>query len=323
MRGRAHPVLQARTAMPLLRLGRLREGFRAYAHRWSVPEYGGDRHATRRPDPATAWHGQCSVAGRRVLVFAEQGFGDTLQFVRYAPLVAAREGVVVLAVPAGLVALCAGLAGVAEVVSLDDPPPATALRCPLLSLPLIFFTTLETIPREVPYLAPPPARREEWRTRLAPDGRLRVGLAWSGNPEHPNDANRSIPFAALAPILAVPGCRFHVLQYFVADADAARLAALPGVADDRAAIRDFADTAAIAGEMDLVISADTAPAHLAGALGRPVWLMLPYAPDWRWLVGREDSPWYPTARLFRQTVPRDWAGVTARVAAALAAFRPG
>jgi len=215
--------------------------------------------------------------------------------------------------------------GVAAVVEAADSPAeegrAPALVLPLLSLPLAFGTELGSIPAEVPYLAVPPARQAAWRGRLArqDDGRRRVGVVWWGNPAFTNDRDRSIPLALFRRLLDRPGVAFHVLADRLQEADAQ---ALDGRAVVHEGIADFADTAALVAEMELVIAVDTAVAHLAGALARPLWLLLPHDPDWRWLLGRADSPWYPTARLFRQTARGDWNGVLARVEEAMdARFR--
>lgn len=315
LRRRPEPVLQARTAMPLLRLGRLREGFRAYAHRWSVPEYGDDRHAVRRPDPATAWHGQCSVAGRRVLVFAEQGFGDTLQFVRFVPELARRGAQVLLEVQPELLPLLRGFPGTTEVfaqgaAARGETVPAFELSCPLLDLPGIFRTSLATLPRPVAP-AVPPRRLAAWRARLGEAGRPRVGLAWSGRVT--GGDVRPIPPALLRPLLDLP-VAFHAVQAGVPDEDRA---ALPGLIVHEGAIGDFADAAALMSLLDAVVTIDTAAAHLAGTLGRPGLVMLAHVADWRWLAGRPDCPWYPSLALLRQPAPADWAPVVAQAGHAL------
>ena len=211
-----------------------------------------------------------------------------------------------------LVARMAGL----EVFGEDDLLPVCDLRCPLLSLPLAFGTRLDSVPAEIPYLAASQERIARWRGRLG-GARRRIGLVWAGNPRHANDARRTIPFAALSPILAVPDVGFVSLQKEVPQSDREALRGDERIIDLAPELGDFADTAAVLMQLDLVICVDTAVAHLAGALGKPVWILLPYASDWRWLVGREDSPWYPTARLFGQSAAGDWANVIARVAGEL------
>jgi hypothetical protein len=257
----------------------------------------------------------------------DQGYGDAIQFVRYVPLVARIAaqggGRVVLETHLLLYRLfnrCLG-SSIQVLVRGEDPPPHD-LHCPLMSLPRAFGTELETIPAGVPYLAPDPGDVDRWRGRLAGedgDGAgLRVGLVWAGNPQHRNDRNRSIPVAALAPLLSVPGVRFVSLQTGDAAADLNRL---PGVAIPKAMerVRDFADTAAILANLDLLVTVDTAIAHLAGAMGVPCWLMLPHVPDWRWMLDRADSPWYPSLRLFRQPRPGDWTTTLGTAAAVLKA----
>ena len=186
----------------------------------------------------------------------------------------------------------------------------------MLSLPLAFATRVETIPPPLP-LAAPADRLAEWAPRAEADGVLRVGVAWSGNAEHPNDRDRSIPLPLFRHLLVLPRCRFFLLQPELRAGDEAEFGRTQGVVDCRGRIRDFADTAALISQLDLVVTADTAAAHLAGTMGKPVWVLLPFAPEWRWLLHRDDSPWYPTARLFRQDRPGDWAGVLARVRAEL------
>jgi hypothetical protein len=251
------------------------------------------------------------LSGKTILLYAEQGVGDCLQFARYAPLVARRGARVLLAVHRELKALLSNLAD--AVFAEGEPLPPFDLRCPLLSLPLAFGTTLATIPDNVPYVHADAEQVARWQTRLGPSGSLRVGLAWSGNPAHKNDYRRSLAFDCLAPVLALPDVQFVSLQKKVRPADAERLRRSPLI-DLAAELNDFADTAAVVASLDLVIAVDTAVAHLAGAMGKPTWVLLPFSPDWRWLLDRDNSPWYPTARLFRQPRIGDWASVIARVA---------
>jgi hypothetical protein len=233
----------------------------------------------------------------------------------------ARRGAgrVLLLVQAPLRRLLAGLPGVDRLLTPGETLPPFDLHCPLLSLPGAFRTALSTVPAEVPYLRPEPEAAARWRERLAPLPGLRAGLVWAGNPGHSNDRNRSIPFDALSPLWRVPGVSWASLQVGARAGDP-RQAGTGAVHDLSPALGDFAETAAAIAALDLIVAADTAVAHLAGALGRPVWLMLPHVPDWRWLLRREDSPWYPTARLFRQERPGDWAGVVGRIAAEIEAF---
>jgi hypothetical protein len=267
------------------------------------------------------WLGQQDLAGKTILLYAEQGLGDTLQFVRYVPLVAARGARVILEVQKPLLKLMQTLAGGAQVLAKGDPLPDFDFHCPLLSLPLAFKTTLATIPAPGAYLSSDPAREQEWRAMLGPARGPRVGLAWSGNPAHKNDHNRSIAFDKFAEMLT-PACEFVSLQKEHREADA-RLLAASAVRDLSAQLADFTDTAALCAAMDVVVAVDTSIAHLAGALGKQVWVLLPEASDWRWLVERSDSPWYAGARLYRQQLGEDWSAVLARVRADLEALADG
>ena len=291
-----------------------------FARGWEEYEWRLRRRTEIARDLGPAWSGE-PLAGRTLLLHAEQGLGDTLQFVRYVPLAAARGGRVVIEVQPPLARLLAGVEGVAEVVSQGETLPPHDLQLPLLSLPRVFGTTLETVPAAIPYLPVAPAPVARWRERCpSPPGR-RVGLVWAGggHPEdigaHLIDRRRSLPPAALAPLGAIGGVAFVSLQK-----DAAERPAALALLDPMGQVRDFADTAAVVGGLDLVIAVDTAVAHLAGALGREVWLLSRYDGCWRWLAGRADTPWYPAMRLYHQKRPGDWAEVIARVAADLAAW---
>ncbi|WP_029008953.1 tetratricopeptide repeat protein [Azospirillum halopraeferens] len=292
-----------------------------YAEGWAEFEW---RRADDRARPPwrrfdrPTWRGE-DVAGRRLLLYAEQGLGDTLQFVRYVPLVAARGARVVLEVQPPLLMLLSGMEGAERVIARGDPLPDFDLECPLMSLPGAFATRPATVPAAVPYLHPDPARAAVWRRRLSGDGPA-VGLVWAGNPQFPGDRLRSPRLEGLRPVLEVPGVRFFGLQAGEGRADLEGAALPPTFTDLGGALHDFAETAAVMAGLDLVITSCTAPAHLAGALGVPVWVVLPLAPDWRWMLGRDDSPWYPTARLFRQDRVGDWQGVARRVAEALRAL---
>ena len=301
-----------RSAVMLLE-GDFQQGWAGYEWR-SRCDFGG-------PDPiqpdAPLWDGR-NLDGKRILLQWEQGFGDTLQFVRYAPLVAGRGGAVVLACQAPLARLLESTPGVEQVIPHGSPLPPVDLYCPLLSLPRIFGAVEDTIPAEVPYVWPKPGDAAAWRERLAPHDGLRVAIAWAGNPRRATDRARSIPFEAFLPLTAVEGASFFSVQVGPRSGDFLSSPAGPAqVVDLSPHLSDFADTAAAIGEMDLVITADTAVAHLAGAMGKDVWVLLPCVPDWRWLLGRDDSPWYPTARLFRQKTAGDWPGVIQRAGSAL------
>jgi tetratricopeptide (TPR) repeat protein len=292
-------------ALALLCRGNFAEGWQRYEARWLVP--------THEPAPAgTKVLDLEQVAGRDVLVLAEQGRGDILQFARYAPLLSDRGARVTLQVYPDLAPVLASLRDV-RVITLENALPRADLTTPLLSLPLAFGTTLATIPADVPYLRAPPDRVALWRERLGPRMRPRIGLAWRGLQHIPE---RSMRADALAPLLT-HDADFHAVHKEITPIDGAWLAC-HGIVDHSAALADFGDTAALLSLMDLIITIDTAVAHLAGALGLPFWVMLPFNADWRWLTDRDDSPWYPTARLFRQTTRGDWDEVTARIAGALA-----
>ncbi|CAN0371462.1 unnamed protein product, partial [Phaeothamnion confervicola] len=230
----------------------------------------------------------------------------------YASLVTARGLDVVLEADPALAELLQSAPGIVQVVTAGAPLSEIDAHCPLMSLPRIFATDMAGIPSAPHYLVTPDRRRVEWQARLGPPDGTRIGLAWRGNPHHLRDARRSIPLLALAPLFGAQA-RFFSLQKEIRPDEAAALASLPGLHRFEDSIRDLADVAALCEQMDLVIAVDTSIAHLAGALGRPVWVLLPFVPDWRWLLGRNDSPWYPTARLYRQPTSGDWASVIAQV----------
>jgi tetratricopeptide (TPR) repeat protein len=259
---------------------------------------------------APHWRGE-ELNGARILLHAEQGLGDTLQFLRYVPLVRSRGGRVLLDVQGPLRRLAVQLPGLEAVTATGETVGGFEWQCPLMSLPLAFGTVMDTIPAEVPYLTVPEQAKAAAGALTWPENDLRVGLVWSGNPKYTDDRARSVPLPSIEPLFALKGVHWYSLQMGPA---AEQLAGHgTALADLRPAIADMADTAALVDRLDLVITVDTAVAHLAGALARPVWLLLPYAPDWRWLLHRDDSPWYPTARLFRQPQPGDWSAVLARV----------
>ena len=308
---------EAEWALALLDLltGNFEAGWRGREVRWKVPDLPIAHFDYIQP----MWLGTSSVEGKTVLVHVDEGLGDTIQFVRYVPMLAARGARVILVVPASLCGLLSGLPGVAQCVAVGSELPAFDMYCPMGSLPLAFGTRLETIPGEVPYLPTVDAvRARAWEQRLGSHDRLRVGLVWSGNPNHKNDHNRSVPLGILSELLDLDAA-FVSLQKD-ASADDNALLARSEVIDLTEELTDFAETSALISCLDLVISVDTSVAHLAGALGRPVWTLLPYAPDYRWLLERDDSPWYPTMRLFRQTASRNWADVIARVRGELGAL---
>ena len=294
----------------LLRQGALAEGWLEAEWRWHWKQFPSPARNFSQPQ----WRGE-ALGGETILLHAEQGLGDTLQMLRYVPLLARQGARIVLEVPLELLSLTTSLKGVAQLLARGDTLPPFAWQCPLMSFPLAFSTTLQTVPSHTPYLTPPRTERPAW---LGPAraGRLEVGLVWAGNPKNTVDRRRSLPLDALAPLFAVEGLTMYSLQRGgtpgeIASSGLAFAGALPESVD-------FAETASALTHLDLVITVDTAVAHLAGALGCPVWILLPYVADWRWLVDCEDSPWYPTARLFRQTASMDWNSVVQRVAGCLA-----
>ena len=246
------------------------------------------------------WRGANDIAGKTILLHAEQGFGDTIQFCRYVPLVAEGAGRVIPEVPAALHGLMGTLAGVTQIVRRGDPLPDFDMHCPLLSLPLAFDTRLETIPSATPYLGASPADIFAWNQRLGSRERPRIGLAWSGNPAHANDKNRSVSLSALSSLLAL-NATFVSLAQQLHSGDALVLKDRTDLLHFGGELEDFSDTAALMSNLDLVVSVDTSVAHLAGALGKPVWVLLAFVPDWRWLLDRDDGPWYQRHGSFART----------------------
>ena len=315
-----HDLVQVNLAHTLLVTGRLAEGWPHYEKRLGL--------GTARPAfEEKLWRGE-ALAGRTLLVHADQGFGDTIQFCRYIPLIAQQvrgAGRIVVEVQPALAGLLRRTGWGDVVVAEGERRPAFDLHVPMMSLPYVLGTTLETIPGGVPYLAADPARSALWRQRLAALPGLRIGLVWAGNSllgqDMYLDRKRSVALAALAPLAAVPGVSFVSLQKGGPAAQATQPPAGMVLHDVTAALGDFDDTAALVDALDLVISVDTAVAHLAGALGKPVWLLNRSNTCWRWLLDRTDSPWYPTMRLFRQAAPGDWSGAVAALAAELARMR--
>jgi tetratricopeptide (TPR) repeat protein len=284
-------------------------------YEWRLKEDGGafryDRDR-RRPQ----WRGREPLAGKRILLYAEQGLGDTLQFCRYAARVAQLGATVVLNVQRPLKELLATLQGVSQVVTPDDPLPDTDLQCPLLSLPLACGTRISSIPASNRYLAADVARVAQWRSILGPSSQMRVGLAWRSNPINRVLRKRDVALSDL--IQSLPGgMQYFSLHNDLSEADRKVLQTNTGIRQFPDDMLGFADTAALCECLDLVLSVDTSLAHLSGALGKPTWILLPWVPDWRWLLEREDSPWYPTVRLYRQSRADDWHGALDRVHADL------
>ncbi len=272
-----------------------------------------------REFPQPEWNGQ-KLNGQTILIHAEQGFGDTIQFVRYIPLVASHGGRVLFQCPVELSSLMRHSLKTADIVTAADLPDFS-VHCPLLSLPAIFKTRLDSIPAETPYLKSPPESSARWRELLNQTGAAkRVGLVWAGNPRRKLDRQRSLRLDQLAPLASAPGIQFHGLQKGEAAEQAANPPTNMKLIDQTAKLTDFAETAGLIDNLDLVITVDTAVAHLAGAMGKPIWVLLGYVPAWRWLLNRNDSPWYPTMRLFRQAALDDWTDPIAQAAEALHEF---
>jgi tetratricopeptide (TPR) repeat protein len=299
---------QYNRALVLLQTGDFDGGFSNYEWRWKNRETSFDPANYRGLAPI--WSGRESLDKKSILVFSEQGLGDTLQFCRYIKLLAGHGAQVAFEVQPPLVDLLAHIEGASAVIPRGGVIPNCDFKCPLLSLPLAFKTTLDTIPSERKYLHVDAVTVAQWHARLGPRTRPRIGLVWSGNGLYPNDRQRSMSLATLVEYLPRE-FEYFCLQRDIRAPDRATLAANPFIADYSP---DFMNTAALCECMDLVISVCTSVAHLAGALGRPLWVLLAYNADWRWLEDRDDSPWYPSARLYRQAAIGDWNGVAARVA---------
>jgi hypothetical protein len=254
------------------------------------------------------WLGDGDIENRTILIHAEQGLGDTLMACRYAPILASLGARVIAEVQPSLKSLLENLNGISQLVAKGEPIPPFDVHCPIMSLPLAFKTTLQTIPAKVPYLTVSENVIKKWRAKLTGTD-IKVGIAWAGNPNHVQDLDRSIPLKNLLPILGVRGTRYFSLQKDFRHGDKQILDINSQIVRLDPEINDFQDTAAIMMSLDLVISCDTSIVHLAGALGKPAWVLLPFNPDWRWLLDRSDSPWYPTAQLFRQTSRGEWSTV--------------
>jgi hypothetical protein len=302
----------------LLLQGELEQGWTEYEWRLQVKQFG-PRTVFNRPQ----WDGG-DLDGQRIVFHAEQGFGDVIQFARYLPEIARRGGRIVLACHTEMHRLMRSAGRTrGEVGSLvedwvmpDAMLPAYDTHCPMMSLPKAMGTTLANIPLEmIPYIWTEPALQEQWRKRLEGVRDLKVGVAWAGRSTHPNDRNRSFALQTLAPLAGVKGVRLFSLQ----KGEPARQTKEAGfeITDWTEELEDFADTAAMVEQLDMVISADTSVVHLAAAMGKPTWVLLPFVPDWRWMMDREDSPWYPSMRLFRQPKIGDWQTPIARVVEAL------
>lgn len=297
-------------AMTLLLNGDYFAGFSEFEHRRQMPD--------RKPREfeGTEWNGE-DLNGKTILIHAEQGIGDTIQFARFLPELAQQGAHVVFSIHRSLLRLGSFFDGVSEVIGPEDRVPIYDFQLPLLSLPKVLRTELSDVRRSTPYLRIPPQASSVENT----DKAFKIGLVWAGNPQHANDRNRSCPFEFLSPLFSIPRVEWQSLQVGQRSEDPAAFGA--PIADSSTELSDFADTSLKIQKLDLVISVDTSVAHLAGAMGANVWVMLPYAPDWRWLLNREDSPWYSTARLYRQPSPNNWAAMIANIRDALISISEG
>jgi tetratricopeptide (TPR) repeat protein len=311
-----HADAHFNAALSLLTIGDYRAGFAEYE--WRGKRAGMPAKPRFRAPP---WRGE-PLAGKTILLHAEQGLGDTVQFARYVPLLARAGARVVLEVQPELKTLLSGLGGISEVIKEGEKLPRFDVHCPLASLPLAMQTEPGTIPSEFPYLKVSEQHITRWRTRIETVPSPRIALAWAGRITHANDRNRSTTLEAVEPLIALPQFRFVSIQRELRASDAARLAANSRITDVGSELADFTDTAAVLSLVDLLICVDTSVAHVAGALGRPTFVLLPFQPDWRWGLDRAHSAWYPQSlTLFRQARPGDWAGVIERVRAALFSFK--
>ncbi len=291
----------------LLQLGRFEQGWRQYEWRMKC-----DEPTTVRSYPQPLWLGDENIAGKTLFIWEEQGFGDMIQFCRYAKLLEARDAKVIMSVYQPLRGLLKQISPTIQFINPNEAPTDFDYHCPLLSLPFAFGTTLATIPAHQQYLKADEQLRAAWAARLPRKTKPRIGMVWSGRTDHPTIKNRSINMERFLPILSADA-DWICLQKEIGEKDLAVLWQVGRIAVFSDDLRDFSDTAALIDLMDLVITVDTSVAHLAGAMGKPVWILLPYNPDFRWLLDRDDSPWYPSARLFRQQQIGDWAGVIERV----------
>jgi Flp pilus assembly protein TadD len=311
---KADPTARWHLALALLAQGDFARGWPEYECRWQLHEL------PPRPFVRPRWDGS-PLDGRTILLYREQGLGDTLQFIRYAALVKERGGTVIVECLNSLLPLLRRCVGIDRLVAEGTDLPAFDVQAPLMSLPLLCGTTPATIPAQVPYLFPDPDAVEHWRRQLGPVRAFKIGIVWQGNPEYANDRYRSFPLTAFEPLARMPGVRLYSLQKGAGTEQlrtlAGRFEVVELVPELDAAAGAFLETAAVMKNLDLVIAPDTAVAHLAGALGVPAWVALMADADWRWLRGREDSPWYPTLRLFRQGQQGAWAPVFQRMAAEL------
>jgi tetratricopeptide (TPR) repeat protein len=290
--------------------GNFAQGWPAYEYRRLIKEA---RAVPPRQLPQAAWMGEYPLEGKRIFLHAEQGLGDTIQFCRYVSMVASRGAHVTLEVQAALGDLCRNLDGVSQLILAGEGVPPADYQCSLMSLPGAFRTTMDTIPCRIPYLRADSSKVSRWQETLGPGRRPRIGLVWSGNPRNSNDHHRSVPLARW--VTHLPDRFDYIgLQADIRDADRQTLRTYGKITTFEA---DLSETAALMQALDLVVSVDTSLAHLSAALGKETWILLPFLPDWRWLLDRSDTPWYPTATLYRQAAPGDWESAFAEVNKAL------
>jgi Tfp pilus assembly protein PilF len=313
----AHAGAHWNEGLARLLLGDFAAGWKKYEWRWQTES----QRQQRRDFAQPLWLGSEPLAGKIILVHAEQGYGDTLQFVRYLPALVEQGAKVILEVQPSLASLLAGVKGAAQVIAKGAALPPFDVHCPMMSLPLALKTSLDSIPSDAPYLEAPKDRLRLWQDRLPPKRGPRIAFTWAGSATHKRDLARSIPLAKLQTLFRNNNSiEWLGVQRDLRDGDAEILGSHSHVRHLGPELNDFADTAAVLSLADLVITVDTAIAHLAGALGRPVWILLPYSPDFRWLLNRQDSPWYPSARLFRQPSMGDWDSVIAHVQESISKF---
>jgi tetratricopeptide (TPR) repeat protein/ADP-heptose:LPS heptosyltransferase len=301
-------------SLSLLLSGNFAEGWKEYEWRWKT------KYSMPRNFSQPLWDGT-DINGKTILLHGEQGFGDSIQFIRYAPLVAARGAQIIIECQKELVSLLKTAACVEQVIAHGDPLPEFDVHCPLMSLPLVFNTNPGTIPAQIPYLHADKKSVQRWKEKLLSDGpNVKIGLAWAGRPTHTMNRFRSLNLNTFAPLTRIHNADYYSLQKGNESEQAINPPQRMRLINHTSDLIDFADTAALIQNLDLVISVDTAVAHLAGALGKPVWTLLPFSPDWRWMLKREDSPWYPTMRLFRQQKPGEWELVISKIMEALNRF---
>ena len=307
------PEVHWNRSLTLLQLGHFKEGWKEYEWRWKTANFPSKSRNFDKP----LWLGDASLEGKAIFIHAEQGFGDSIQFGRYIPMVAALGAQVIVEVQPPLRRIFSSIKGASKVIAAGEELPAFDFHCPLLSLPLAFKTELESIPHDVPYLSSDDDLTAKFKGLLPQTKQRLVGIAWAGRPTFGDDRSRSIGLQRIAPILKAAGCHFVGIQKDLRDGDKELLSTLPNLTWLGDQLSDFSDTAALMSMLDLIISSDTSVVHLAGALARPAWVLLEHKPDWRWLTDRDDNPWYPTARLFRQQQPGDWDSVVASATDAL------